>query len=80
MLVGVYVPAINQPQVQLQIQDNNVRISWNAVSYANNYIIYAANSPDEDFLPVGSTSATFWETTLNTEKKFFKVIAQRVVR
>lgn len=80
MLVGVYVPAINQPQVQLQIQDNNVRISWNAVSYANNYIIYAANSPDEDFLPVGSTSATFWETPLNTEKKFFKVIAQRVVR
>ena len=80
MLVGVYVPAINQPQVQLQIQDNNVRISWNAVSYANNYIIYAANSPDEDFLPVGSTSATFWETILNTEKKFFKVIAQRVVR
>jgi len=31
-------------------------------------------------LPVGSTTATFWETPLNAEKKFFKIIAQRVVR
>ena len=80
MLIGVYVPAISQPQVQLQVQDANVRISWNAIPYANNYVIYSANSPDEVFLPVGSTSATFWETPLNTEKKFFKVVAQRVVR
>jgi len=80
MLIGAYVPSLSEPQVQLQIQGSNVRLSWNAVAYANNYIIYAANSPDGDFLPVGSTTATFWETPLNAEKKFFKIIAQRVVR
>ena len=80
MLIGVYVPAINQPQVQLQIQDNNVRISWNVVPYANNYVIYAADTPQGSFLPVGSTSETYWETSLTAEKKFFKIIAQRVVR
>ena len=80
MLIGVYVPAINQPQVQLQIQDNNVRISWNVVPYANNYVIYAADTPQGSFLPVGSTSETYWETSLIEEKKFFKIIAQRVVR
>ena len=80
MLVGAYVPSLSEPQVQLQIQGSNIRISWNVVPYANNYVIYAADTPQGSFLPVGSTSETFWETSLIAEKKFFKIIAQRVVR
>ncbi|HNX02542.1 MAG TPA: C25 family cysteine peptidase [Candidatus Cloacimonas sp.] len=80
MLVGAYVPSLSEPQVQLQIQGSDVRISWNVVPYANNYVIYAADTPQGSFLPVGSTSETYWETSLIAEKKFFKIIAQRVVR
>jgi agmatine/peptidylarginine deiminase len=80
MLVGAYVPSLSEPQAQLQIQGSNIRISWNVVPYANNYVIYASDTPQGSFLPVGSTSETFWDTSLIAEKKFFKIIAQRVVR
>ncbi len=77
---GAYVPSLSEPQAQLQIQGSNIRISWNVVPYANNYVIYASDTPQGSFLPVGSTSETFWDTSLIAEKKFFKIIAQRVVR
>jgi hypothetical protein len=79
MIVGMYVPHLNSPQAQMQIQGSSIRIYWNAVNNANNYLIYACDTPDGTYNLVGSTSETFFITLASENKQFYKVVAQRTV-
>ncbi|HRV10149.1 MAG TPA: C25 family cysteine peptidase [Candidatus Cloacimonas sp.] len=79
MIVGMYVPHLNSPQAQMQIQGSSIRIYWNAVNNANNYLFYACDTPDGTYNLVGSTSETFFITLASENKQFYKVVAQRTV-
>ena len=68
----------NTPQnLTIQISNGNVLLSWDEVSGALSYVIYASDYPDRNFINISSTG-TFnnnsWTGTIpNADKKFYYV-------
>jgi hypothetical protein len=61
----------------IEIIGTNVHLSWDAVTGANSYKIYASDDPyaTDWGMEIASVSGTSWNTTVFEEKKFYHVIA-----
>ena len=77
-IVTRWIQSFDAPQnVSITVSDS-VYISWDAVSGANSYKIYASNDPyAEDWEEeIGSVTETSWTTDITgLEKKFYRVVA-----
>jgi|GEM_PF-2561176 len=58
--------------------DNKVRLTWNSVSYANQYYIYRATYSNGTYTNIGHTSNPYYEDTTATSNTtyYYKVVAE----
>jgi len=69
---------LNTPEnVMIVVSETEVTISWDAVTGANSYKIFAADSPDGIFIEdtSGSFDGNSWTATIDSERKFYYVKA-----
>ena len=73
------IDGINSPQnVMIEIIGTDVHLSWDAVTGANSYNVYASTTPDGVFLDVtndGTLDGTTWYILTTEAKKFYYVTA-----
>jgi M6 family metalloprotease-like protein len=67
--------ALAIPQVQCFVSGSNLQLSWNAISGANSYQVYATDNPLVwPDAPLATVSSTSFSTT-SSGQKFFKIVA-----
>jgi len=69
--------------VVIDVIGNDVQISWDEVTGANSYIIFASDNPYgtfEDVSEFGSFNGTSWTTPITENKMFYYVIASSEAR
>ncbi len=74
--MGISAPT----EVVIEVVENSVLLSWQAVPHASSYRIYAAESPDAAVWElIDTVSAPAWELNLALmpDKRFFRIIALR---
>ncbi|MDD4309380.1 MAG: Ig-like domain-containing protein, partial [Candidatus Cloacimonetes bacterium] len=76
-LNGTLEAVIAAPTVQMISTISGARISWNAVSNANNYKVYSCSEPYGTYTLAGSTSALYWDINSGNTKMFYKVVAEQ---
>ena len=69
MLFGVESPT----NLTIAINGNDVLLDWNEVSNIDHYNVYASDNPETGFDVIDTTVNTNWQTTLSSDKKFYKV-------
>ena len=75
-----YVPLAPPTNVQINISGNDAIISWNAVTGANSYKIYASDKPYTGFDSLATVTDTIWSTSITEVKKFYYVVASSEMR
>ena len=63
--------------VEISVINNTVMLSWDSVDGASSYDIYQSNNPYQGFVKVDSTSETSWTTIINSNKKYYFILASR---
>ena len=68
---------LNSPQVSIEIENDDVVLTWTTVDSADGYKIYRSNQPNSDFVLLDSTSSTsYTDTDAGMDnKKFYKISA-----
>ena len=77
-IIGRWQQSLDIPQnVTIEIIGTDVQISWDSVTGANSYKIYADDDPYADDWgdAVASVSGTTWSETIVDEMKFYYVVA-----
>ncbi len=62
--------------LSIQIDAGTVYLTWSTTTYATQYVIYAAASPEGPYTQVGQTNITVWSTAASEEMKYFMVKAK----
>ena len=83
-ILGRWLQTLDAPQnVTIEIIGSDVQISWDEVSGANSYKIYASDDPYGTFTDVssqGTFSSESWSTNITDSKKFYYVQASSETR
>ncbi|MCK5342912.1 MAG: hypothetical protein KAR20_05890, partial [Candidatus Heimdallarchaeota archaeon] len=68
---------LESPQnISISYLNDQVTLNWDAVSGADNYVIYASDSPDSGFEEIATiTVTTFSAPIVGNDKKFYRVVA-----
>ena len=78
------IGTIDIPQnVIIEVIESDIQISWDEVTGANSYIIFASDNPYgtfEDVSEYGSFNVTSWSTPITVFKKFYYVVASSEMR
>lgn len=71
------LPALDAPVLQITSSGSNLRLSWEAVENAVNYVIYGSNDPHNwaDATEM-STTALYYELSTVSAMNFYKVVAR----
>lgn len=76
-LNGTATISIATPAISVTTVAGTPRLSWSSVNYANRYRILASSDPFGEYLPVGTTSDTYWVMDTASARMFYKVIAEQ---
>ena len=76
-LNGTATISIATPAISVTTVAGTPRLSWSSVNYANRYRILASSNPFGEYLPVGTTSDTYWVMDTASARMFYKVIAEQ---
>ncbi len=71
---------LNTPVVSIAVDTDagEVKLTWDSVPEAVNYLIYAASSPNGTYTQIGTTNDTQYVITNPDPKQFYKILATTV--
>ncbi|MDZ4121182.1 MAG: choice-of-anchor D domain-containing protein, partial [Candidatus Cloacimonadaceae bacterium] len=76
---GTTLIAIQTPVPVILLTANSVQIQWNAVAHADRYKIYASDTPEGEYILIGTTISTQWQYENPGFAKFFYIVAEKTM-
>ncbi len=68
---------VSAPEPILEFTESSASISWTPVPHATIYKIFASDTPDGEFVLIGTTSGTTWSESLrnDVQARFYRIVA-----